>query len=218
MTSQDDQTTLRIPTGERAAQKRRAILAAARTVFMRDGFGVGLDVIAAEADVSKVTIYNHFGSKDQLFAEVIGSSLEDALTAAITGAEARLGAGDDLREALVWIVQAWIDGMTTPDVLALRHLMLREMERFPELGQVWREYGPDRARSDLAAAFTRYIAAGRLDIPDLEAAVYQLYSLTLYPHLIHAAYGTKLAPELSQQLVTSGVDMFLTYYRYQEAV
>jgi TetR/AcrR family transcriptional repressor of mexJK operon len=217
MPSQDDQTTLRIPTGERAAQKRRAILAAARTVFMRDGFGVGLDVIAAEADVSKVTIYNHFGSKDQLFAEVIGSSLEDALTAAITGAEARLGAGDDLREALVWIVQAWIDGLTTPDVLALRHLMLREMERFPELGLVWREYGPDRARSDLAAAFTRCIDAGRLDIPDLEAAVYQLYSLALYPHLIHATYGTKLAPELSQKLVTSGVDMFLTYYRYQEA-
>lgn len=45
---------------------------------------------------------------------MIGSSLEDALTAAITGAEARLGAGDDLREALIWIVQAWIDGMTGP--------------------------------------------------------------------------------------------------------
>jgi TetR/AcrR family transcriptional regulator, mexJK operon transcriptional repressor len=106
---------------------------------MRDGFGAGLDVIAAQADVSKVTIYNHFGSKDQLFAEVIGSSLEDALTAAIIGAEARLNATDDLREALVWTVQAWIDGMTTPDVLALRHLMLREMERFPQLGR-----GPPR--------------------------------------------------------------------------
>ena len=47
MPSQNDQTTPRIPTGERAAQKRRAILAAARTVFMRDGFGVGLDVICA---------------------------------------------------------------------------------------------------------------------------------------------------------------------------
>jgi hypothetical protein len=45
--------------------------------------------------------------------------------------------------------------------------MLREMERFPQLGRVWREYGPDRARPDLAAAFTRYVDAGRLDIPDL---------------------------------------------------
>lgn len=135
----------------------------------------------------------------------------------MTGAEARLGATEDLREALVWIVQAWIEGMTRPDVLSLRHLMLREMERFPELGRVWREYGPDRARPDLAAAFTRYADAGRLDIPDLEAAIYQFYSLAIYPHLIHAGYGTRLDPELSQRLVTSGVDMFLSYYRYREA-
>jgi hypothetical protein len=29
-----------------------------------------------------------------------------------------------------------------------------------------------------------------------QAASYQLYSLALYPHLIHAAYGTELDPEL----------------------
>ncbi len=27
---------------------------------------------------------------------------------------------------------------TTPEVLALRHLMLRELERFLQLGQVWK--------------------------------------------------------------------------------
>jgi len=49
-----------------------------------------------------------------------------------------------------------------------------------------------------------------------QAASYQLYSLALYPHLIHAAYGTKLDPELSRTLVVSGVDMFLSYYGYRE--
>jgi TetR/AcrR family transcriptional regulator, mexJK operon transcriptional repressor len=44
-----------------------------------------------------------------------------------------------------------------------------------------------------------------------------LYSLALYPHLIHAAYGTSLDPELSEKLVTSGVDMFLSYYHYKGA-
>ena len=44
-----------------------------------------------------------------------------------------------------------------------------------------------------------------------------LYSLALYPHLIHAAYGTKLDPELSRPLVTGGVDMFLSHYRYRDA-
>jgi hypothetical protein len=32
---------------------------------------------------------------------------------------------------------------------------------------------------------------------------------------MHAAYGTKLAPELSRKLVTEGVDMFLSYYQYR---
>jgi AcrR family transcriptional regulator len=218
MPSRDDQPAPRIPTGERAAQKRRAILTAARSVFMREGFGAGMDLIAAEADVSKVTVYNHFGSKDQLFVEVLGSALEEALTAAVTGPEARLAASDDLRGALLWIAQAWIDGMSTPEVLALRHLMLRELERFPELGHVWREFGPDRARPALTEAFARLADAGRLDMPDIEVAIYQLYSLALYPQLIHSAYGTPVDPELSRKLVATSVDMFLSYYRYREPV
>jgi TetR/AcrR family transcriptional repressor of mexJK operon len=181
MASRNDQPAQRVPTGERASQKRRAILRAARKVFVRDGFSAGMDLIATEADVSKVTVYNHFGSKDQLFVEVISSALEEALTEAVVGAEARLTASDDLREALLWTAQAWIDGMVTPEVLSLRHLMLREMEQFPELGQAWKENGPDRAKPALAEAFTRLIDQGRLEMPDIEVAVLQLYSLALYP-------------------------------------
>lgn len=210
-----EQPVQRIPSGERAAGKRRAILAAARTVFVREGSGVGVDQIAAEAGVSKVTVYNHFGSKDQLFAEVIGSALEEALASSDAGAEIRLGESDDLRAALVWTIQAWIEGTTTPEAVALRHLMLRELERFPELGRVWQQHGPDRARPSLAKAFTRLSAEGRLQMPDLDVALYQLYSLAFYPHLIHSAYGTGLDPELSHKLVESGVDMFLDYYRYK---
>ncbi|MEV2273523.1 TetR/AcrR family transcriptional regulator [Nonomuraea africana] len=68
----------RVPTGERAARKRLAIIRAARTAFARDGFTVGMDTIAAEAGVSKVTVYNHFGSKETLFPAVIGDALEEA--------------------------------------------------------------------------------------------------------------------------------------------
>jgi AcrR family transcriptional regulator len=217
MSSQNDQPAQRVPTGERAAQKRRAILRAARTVFVRDGFSAGMDLIAAEADVSKVTVYNHFGSKDHLFVEVIGSALEEALTTAVVGAESRLAASTDLREALLWTAKAWIDGMITPEVLALRHLMLRELERFPELGRTWKEHGPDRARPALAQAFGRLIEQGRLEMPDIDVAIIQLYSLALYPHLIHAAYGTALAPEFSRELVESGVDMFLSFYKYKDS-
>jgi hypothetical protein len=86
---------------------------------------------------------------------------------------------------------------------------LGQRERRPLAGGEEGRLGPDRQRVEPPLA-------GRLDIPDIEPAIYQLYSLALYPHLIHAAYGTKLDPELSQKLVTSGVDMFLSYYRYRE--
>src|ERR1700761_6150082 len=57
----------RIPSGDRADRKRQAIVSAARKAFVRDGFEAGMDLIAAEAGVSKVTVYNHFGSKEALF-------------------------------------------------------------------------------------------------------------------------------------------------------
>ena len=46
---------------------RQRILEAARRCFYRDGItATGVDTLAAEAGVSKRTLYNHFGSKDGL--------------------------------------------------------------------------------------------------------------------------------------------------------
>ena len=45
------------------------IVAAAALCFYRDGIGAtGVDALAAEAGVSKRTLYNHFGSKDAVIA------------------------------------------------------------------------------------------------------------------------------------------------------
>jgi AcrR family transcriptional regulator len=45
------------------------ILAAASELFYRDGIrAVGVDAIAAESGVTKMTLYKHFGSKDRLVA------------------------------------------------------------------------------------------------------------------------------------------------------
>ena len=73
---------IRRPAGLRAERKRRAIVAAAREIFVRRGYDAGMDLIAEAAGVSKVTIYNHFGSKEQLFTEVIGEAFEQAVAGA----------------------------------------------------------------------------------------------------------------------------------------
>ncbi|MDI7048285.1 helix-turn-helix domain-containing protein, partial [Escherichia coli] len=49
-------------------RKRSAILDGARTVFLRDGFGLAtMDDVAAAAGVGKQTVYRHFKSKEALF-------------------------------------------------------------------------------------------------------------------------------------------------------
>ncbi|MEU4393855.1 TetR/AcrR family transcriptional regulator [Kribbella sp. NPDC023855] len=207
----------RVLTGDRAARKREAIIHAARSAFVRDGFDAAMDAIAADAGVSKVTVYNHYGTKETLFMAVIGDALEEALADAISGTAKRLQDSDDLRAALKWTASAWVKSMTHPDMLALRRLVDSEVRRFPELGVAWSEHGPGRARPALAAAFERLIAAGRLTMPDVGTAILQLYALVLYPHLVHSTYGTTLDRRTTKRLIDTGVDMFLAYYAYREA-
>ena len=54
------------------SQKRLAILEAAIGLFLkRDFMDVTMDAVAAEANVSKLTVYSHFGDKEVLFAEAV---------------------------------------------------------------------------------------------------------------------------------------------------
>src|SRR3954464_12990630 len=52
--------------------KRTAIMRAATRIFIAAGYErASLDTVAAEAGVSKQTIYNHFGDKERLFVAVV---------------------------------------------------------------------------------------------------------------------------------------------------
>lgn len=46
----------------------------------------------------------------------------------------------------------------------------------------------------------------------MEAAVIQLYSLLVFPHLGFGSYGTDISEDLTGRLIVAGVDMFLGFY------
>jgi AcrR family transcriptional regulator len=53
-------------------RREREILAGAMALFSRDDWpSVSMDQIAAAADVSKGTLYNHFASKDDIYARLL---------------------------------------------------------------------------------------------------------------------------------------------------
>jgi TetR/AcrR family transcriptional repressor of mexJK operon len=200
------------PSGKRAERSRRAIVSAARDMFIRDGFDVGMDVIAAAAGVSKMTVYNHFRSKDELFRAVIGEALDGALGATLEAIRACFADTADIREALARTAEALIAGVTRPEVLALRNLVTSELRRFPDLGRAWQDSGPARVGHVLADAFQDLTDQGRLAMPDPRIAALQFFSLTLYPHLVASSFGSDLPPHLADRLRTDGLDMFLHRY------
>lgn len=207
------ETTKRHPSGPRAERKREAIVQAARELFLREGFGVGMDAIAAAAGVSKVTVYNHFGSKEALFTAVIAGALDEPLGASSEHSLALLPEADDLRAALIEAARSWVRSVRTDqDVRALRTLVAAELHRFPALGKAWQERSPEGHHPDVAGALRTLADQGRLTIPDLEVAIIQLYALLVYPHMVFSHYGTELDDDLTERLIVSGVDMFLHHF------
>jgi AcrR family transcriptional regulator len=63
------------------SRRRARLLETAWRLFYRDGYrSVGIDTILAEASVAKMTLYNHFSSKDKLIVAVIEKRSEEILT------------------------------------------------------------------------------------------------------------------------------------------
>lgn len=69
--------------------KRDLLVDCARDLFAREGFhATGIDRILDQAGVAKMTLYNHFGSKEQLIIEVIdgaSASLVDTMRSWVAG-------------------------------------------------------------------------------------------------------------------------------------
>jgi len=132
-------------TGKRLAHrpvdraKQDAILASARDEFFEYGFeSASIERIAAAANVSKVTIYNHFQNKENLFSAMVGS-------------ECRIMRGNlpemsdeemPLRTELVNFAQAMMEFLSSPDIIRFDRRMAAEVERHPELGELFLNAGP----------------------------------------------------------------------------
>ena len=83
--------------------KRAAILDVAKRLFSQNGFdGVSMDQIAAEAGVSKLTVYSHFGDKESLFSSAIRAKCEEQMPPTLFLA----GLEGNLREQLTTIARA----------------------------------------------------------------------------------------------------------------
>src|SRR5215467_2657436 len=151
----------------RSTRKRRAILEAATSLFLRQGYlGTSMDEIAALAAVSKQTVYKHFADKGHLFSEIVTSTVNEASDTVYDEVRNLQDSGDleaDLRD----LARRQLALVMQPRILQLRRLVIGEAGRFPELGRTFYERGPGRTIQALAEAFARM---DTLDVADPQLA------------------------------------------------
>jgi TetR/AcrR family transcriptional regulator, mexJK operon transcriptional repressor len=156
----------------RSIRKRRTILEAATTLFLRNGYlGTSMDEIAALARVSKQTVYKHFADKESLFSAIVAAAVDAAGNPVLEEVTA-LADSDDLEADLRAFARGQLARVMQPPLMQLRRLVIGEANRFPALGRAFYERGAGRSIAGLAAAFERLTARGLLhaDDPELAAA------------------------------------------------
>ena len=199
----------------RSTRKRAAILDAATTIFLSNGYlGTSMDEIAALARVSKQTVYKHFADKERLFVEIVTSTVNEVSDPVYEEVLNLSDSGDieaDLRE----LARRQLARVMQPRLLQLRRLVIAEASRFPALGRSFYERGPGRTIAALATVFERLAARGvlRLEDPDLAAAQFNwlIMSAPLNKAMLLGADDVPTAAELAH-FADSGVRTFLAAY------
>jgi TetR/AcrR family transcriptional repressor of mexJK operon len=144
--------------GTRARAKRDQILDGARRVFLRDGFaGASTDAMAAEAGVSKRTLYAYYPSKEDLFVDILRKlTLENPQIRALESMEEMSPKNHyEFRRDLLELAHKIITTMMQPDYMALLRTTIADTHRFPQLGGLFRATVPERAMSTFAVFIER---------------------------------------------------------------
>lgn len=191
--------------------KRHSIIDAAASVFCREGFaGANIDLIAAEAGVSRQTVYNHHGDKENLLVAVVREITERMSAGVFETLATFPDKPVDLEAELVaFAVRLNQNCMCNRDGKFLRKLLQAEGSRYPELFAGWREHGPAKTWAALAARFARLAHAGWLEIDDPDVAARQFLALVNADLQMAMIFGDTLSEEQLRQAATNAVRTFL---------
>jgi len=191
-----------------------SVVEAAASVFCREGYaGANIDLIAAEAGVSRQTVYNHHGDKEKLFVAVVRDLTERCNAGIFATIASFPDQPTDLEADLVaFAVRMNRNCICNRDGRFLRKLIQTEGERYPELFAEWREQGPGRTWSALAARFARLAFSGHLSIGDPDVAARQFFALVNAELQITFMLGGVPTEEEVLRSATNGVRTFLSAF------
>ena len=190
---------------------REAIVAAAARLFLQRGFGaVSMDELAEAAGVARRTLYNQFGSKEDIFREVllrVSRQFEDALP---PGVETQ----GDVEDVLRLIALTILELHKNPEYLGFFRMVVADSRQFPWIAE---EFAT--VMDSQTDRFERYLdhltAVGVLNCPNPTLAAHQfmgvLNEFALWPWML----GRENLAVPAEDVVEGAIRMFLKHYSRQ---
>lgn len=191
--------------------KHAAIIAAAKHLFARLPFEqVTMEAVAAQAAVSKMTVYSHFRDKEMLFETIVGATVDQMIGAL----PAPNGCGAT-RERLVAIGVAFLGVVLGSEVCAMEHTLPGTLRSNKPLAVRFYAAGPGRVRAALATIIATAAARAELTVDDADLAADDLASLWLgsMPSKIAFGLAGPISPEEVERRAVRGTDVFLRAYQ-----
>lgn len=189
--------------------RERQILDAALKIFGATGYtGATMDAVAAEAGVTKPTLYSYFPSKESLFQAMMLGKRDLMLD--VFEHPSKAGMVADLL-VFSW---AYADTVMRPEMLSLARLIIGEVQRFPEIGRAYQASGPDHLLRGIMRYLEGQRRAGRLVFEDAELAAQDLWGLILSAPRTQALYMPDAQPDRAtlERYILNGLRVFLKAY------
>ena len=192
-------------------QRRSRILSGAAAVFMAEGYkGASMSRIAAQAGVSKGTLYNYYTDKRELFAAYIREScglLIDEMFGETPPAETP-------RAGLTRIGHSMLKMMVSPRGQAMFRLVVMEAAKFPDLAAVFYQAGPEKTVDGMTLWLQAQIDSGQLRLDDPVLAAEQFFALTQTRLVLLVRLNPSFNPSEAEiaGVVAQAVALFLAVY------
>lgn len=146
--------------------KRQQILDAATELFIENSYvETSMDNIAKRANVSKQTVYSHFGKKEELFSAAI-----ERKCIAYDLSKNMFKEGDDLEEFLLALGWQFFELISSKEAMAVHKICAYESDSYPELSELFYKAGPEPLIIQMTEQMECFVKLGLLNIENPRAA------------------------------------------------
>lgn len=190
--------------------KRQAIIEAAAKSFFDVGYeATAIEAIAADAGVSKVTVYNHFGGKPALFSAAVVHECS-LMSGAIRVAP---GTPDcTFRQRLQALGEAFHHFLARAEVIRFDRRIAAEADRDPTIGETFMNAGPRPMCAMMSEMIATAAEAGELEVEDTMLAAEQFVSMVKGFGEMERRFCGKIDHERDRDRIAGAVDVFMRAY------